>query len=84
MGAHSSSANFGNSTGTAIFAIAILGAGAPWPAATCATAFFMVLIAVNFAVFGRERPPEVYREIIQGRPLESYLETNELEVESYE
>ena len=34
MGTHSSSANFGNLTGTAIFAICLLGAGAPWPATT--------------------------------------------------
>ena len=64
MGSFSSSANFGDLMGTAIFAIVILGVGASWPSVTFLTSLTMVLASVLFALFGRENPPVEYAAII--------------------
>ena len=50
MGAFSSSTNFGDCCGTAVFSIVLLGAGAAWPYTTIITSFTMALIALNFAI----------------------------------
>ena len=49
MGAFSSSTNFGDLCGTAIFSAVLLGAGAEWPYTTVITSFTMAIIALNFA-----------------------------------
>jgi len=64
MGAFSSSANFGNLMGTAVFSIVILGAGAHWASVTLATAVIMALIAASFAAFGHEKPSSMDRDSI--------------------
>ena len=61
MGLFSSSANFGDLFGTAVFSAVLIGAGAAWYYTTIITAFVMALIAMLFALFGQEAPPAKYR-----------------------
>ena len=64
MGGFSSSANFGNALGTAIFSIVVIGVGGSWPAVVFVTCCTMALAAGMFALFGREHPPPEYAALI--------------------
>ena len=78
MGGFSSSANFGNAMGTAVFSIVVIGCGASWPTVVFVTCCTMALAAGMFALFGQEHPPPEYASLIdEHRGMSIYDEPDE-------